>query len=183
MTPFDNQPIHLICLIRFCELIIIIIMKTEYINVSVHLSSQKVYKYHILQFPLLLHICGVLLSTFLFMSRYNCYTVVSGYSFKPFACSAASLYSKHLFVLPLCRISSTLGNKMYKKSCSNQRDDVHVCIMCLRTIMNYQVESQLCCFPYSAETTCHQKCVLKEVGTAAALPLSLTLHSKYHISC
>ncbi|KAK9534683.1 hypothetical protein VZT92_007113 [Zoarces viviparus] len=37
------------------------------------------------------------------------------------------------------RISSTLGNKMYKKShSSNQRDDVHVCIMCLRAIMNYQ---------------------------------------------
>ncbi|XP_042360198.1 LOW QUALITY PROTEIN: formin-like protein 1 [Plectropomus leopardus] len=37
------------------------------------------------------------------------------------------------------RISSTLGNKMHKKSqASNQRDDVHVCIMCLRAIMNYQ---------------------------------------------
>uniref|UniRef100_A0A8C2Z953 Formin like 1 n=1 Tax=Cyclopterus lumpus TaxID=8103 RepID=A0A8C2Z953_CYCLU len=37
------------------------------------------------------------------------------------------------------RLSSTLGNKMYKKShSSNQRDDVHVCIMCLRAIMNYQ---------------------------------------------
>ncbi|XP_049924343.1 formin-like protein 1 [Epinephelus moara] len=37
------------------------------------------------------------------------------------------------------RISSTLGNKMHKKShSSNQRDDVHVCIMCLRAIMNYQ---------------------------------------------
>uniref|UniRef100_A0A8C2ZA53 Formin like 1 n=1 Tax=Cyclopterus lumpus TaxID=8103 RepID=A0A8C2ZA53_CYCLU len=36
-------------------------------------------------------------------------------------------------------LSSTLGNKMYKKShSSNQRDDVHVCIMCLRAIMNYQ---------------------------------------------
>ncbi|XP_068560561.1 formin-like protein 1 [Cebidichthys violaceus] len=37
------------------------------------------------------------------------------------------------------RISSTLGNKMHKKShSSNHRDDVHVCIMCLRAIMNYQ---------------------------------------------
>ncbi|KAK5855915.1 hypothetical protein PBY51_007548 [Eleginops maclovinus] len=37
------------------------------------------------------------------------------------------------------RISSTLGNKMYKKShTSYQREDVHVCIMCLRAIMNYQ---------------------------------------------
>uniref|UniRef100_A0A8C9YUD8 Formin like 1 n=1 Tax=Sander lucioperca TaxID=283035 RepID=A0A8C9YUD8_SANLU len=37
------------------------------------------------------------------------------------------------------RISSTLGNKMHKKShSSSQRDDVHVCIMCLRAIMNYQ---------------------------------------------
>lgn len=37
------------------------------------------------------------------------------------------------------RISSTLTNKMHKKSHSyNQRDDVHVCIMCLRAIMNYQ---------------------------------------------
>lgn len=44
---------------------------------------------------------------------------------------------------PLCRISSTLGNRMHKKSHSSyQRDDVHVCIMCLRAIMNYQVESQ-----------------------------------------
>uniref|UniRef100_A0A671Y1K7 Formin like 1 n=1 Tax=Sparus aurata TaxID=8175 RepID=A0A671Y1K7_SPAAU len=40
---------------------------------------------------------------------------------------------------PLCRISSTLGNKMHKRSHSSyQRDDVHVCIMCLRAIMNYQ---------------------------------------------
>ncbi|TKS92184.1 Formin-like protein 3 [Collichthys lucidus] len=37
------------------------------------------------------------------------------------------------------RISSTLGNRIHKKShSSNQRDDVHVCIMCLRAIMNYQ---------------------------------------------
>ncbi|XP_044187769.1 formin-like protein 1 isoform X1 [Thunnus albacares] len=37
------------------------------------------------------------------------------------------------------RISNTLGNKMHKKShSSSQRDDVHVCIMCLRAIMNYQ---------------------------------------------
>ncbi|XP_061906020.1 formin-like protein 3 isoform X3 [Entelurus aequoreus] len=37
------------------------------------------------------------------------------------------------------RISSTLGNKMLKKShLPSQRDDVHVCIMCLRAIMNYQ---------------------------------------------
>ncbi|XP_072224881.1 formin-like protein 1 [Leuresthes tenuis] len=37
------------------------------------------------------------------------------------------------------RISSTLVNKMHKKSHSSyQRDDVHVCIMCLRAIMNYQ---------------------------------------------
>ncbi|XP_070778577.1 formin-like protein 1 [Enoplosus armatus] len=37
------------------------------------------------------------------------------------------------------RISSTLGNRMHKKAhSSNQRDDVHVCIMCLRAIMNYQ---------------------------------------------
>uniref|UniRef100_A0A8D3BTL9 Formin-like 1a n=1 Tax=Scophthalmus maximus TaxID=52904 RepID=A0A8D3BTL9_SCOMX len=37
------------------------------------------------------------------------------------------------------RISSTLGNKIHKKShSSSQRDDVHVCIMCLRAIMNYQ---------------------------------------------
>ncbi|XP_028267637.1 formin-like protein 1 [Parambassis ranga] len=37
------------------------------------------------------------------------------------------------------RISSTLGNKMHKKShSSSQRDDIHVCIMCLRAIMNYQ---------------------------------------------
>uniref|UniRef100_A0A671Y1Q5 Formin like 1 n=1 Tax=Sparus aurata TaxID=8175 RepID=A0A671Y1Q5_SPAAU len=36
-------------------------------------------------------------------------------------------------------ISSTLGNKMHKRSHSSyQRDDVHVCIMCLRAIMNYQ---------------------------------------------
>uniref|UniRef100_UPI0037E7F2BE formin-like protein 1 n=1 Tax=Semicossyphus pulcher TaxID=241346 RepID=UPI0037E7F2BE len=37
------------------------------------------------------------------------------------------------------RISSTIGNKMHKKSPSSyQRDDIHVCIMCLRAIMNYQ---------------------------------------------
>ncbi|XP_034046531.1 formin-like protein 2 [Thalassophryne amazonica] len=37
------------------------------------------------------------------------------------------------------RISSTLGSRIHKKSQSpNQRDDVHVCIMCLRAIMNYQ---------------------------------------------
>uniref|UniRef100_A0A671XYM4 Formin like 1 n=1 Tax=Sparus aurata TaxID=8175 RepID=A0A671XYM4_SPAAU len=36
-------------------------------------------------------------------------------------------------------VSSTLGNKMHKRSHSSyQRDDVHVCIMCLRAIMNYQ---------------------------------------------
>ncbi|XP_029945357.1 formin-like protein 1 [Salarias fasciatus] len=34
---------------------------------------------------------------------------------------------------------STLGNKIHKKShASYQRDDIHVCIMCLRAIMNYQ---------------------------------------------
>ncbi|KAK5603925.1 hypothetical protein CRENBAI_026071 [Crenichthys baileyi] len=37
------------------------------------------------------------------------------------------------------RISSTLANRMHKKShLSQQRDDIHVCIMCLRAIMNYQ---------------------------------------------
>ncbi|KAM6905547.1 formin-like protein 1 [Xenentodon cancila] len=37
------------------------------------------------------------------------------------------------------RISSTLAHKMHKKShLSHQRDDIHVCIMCLRAIMNYQ---------------------------------------------
>ncbi|KAJ0057853.1 hypothetical protein NL108_002983, partial [Boleophthalmus pectinirostris] len=37
------------------------------------------------------------------------------------------------------RITHTLGNKIYKKShTSSQRDDIHVCIMCLRAIMNYQ---------------------------------------------
>ncbi|XP_068192142.1 formin-like protein 1 isoform X2 [Antennarius striatus] len=36
------------------------------------------------------------------------------------------------------RISSTLVNRMHKKSSPTQRDDVHVCIMCLRAIMNYQ---------------------------------------------
>ncbi|XP_061567977.1 formin-like protein 1 [Cololabis saira] len=37
------------------------------------------------------------------------------------------------------RISSTLAHKMHKKShSSHQRDDIHVCIMCLRAIMNYQ---------------------------------------------
>ncbi|XP_037544693.1 formin-like protein 1 [Nematolebias whitei] len=37
------------------------------------------------------------------------------------------------------RISATLSHKMHKKShLSQQRDDVHVCIMCLRAIMNYQ---------------------------------------------
>ncbi|KAG7243532.1 hypothetical protein INR49_011088 [Caranx melampygus] len=38
------------------------------------------------------------------------------------------------------RISSTIGNKMHrmKSHSSSQRDDVHVCIMCLRAIMNYQ---------------------------------------------
>ncbi|XP_033826547.1 formin-like protein 1 [Periophthalmus magnuspinnatus] len=37
------------------------------------------------------------------------------------------------------RITNTLGNKIYKKShTSSQRDDIHVCIMCLRAIMNYQ---------------------------------------------
>uniref|UniRef100_A0A7N8XWB4 Formin-like 1a n=1 Tax=Mastacembelus armatus TaxID=205130 RepID=A0A7N8XWB4_9TELE len=35
--------------------------------------------------------------------------------------------------------ASTLSNKIHRKSySSNQRDDVHVCIMCLRAIMNYQ---------------------------------------------
>lgn len=43
-------------------------------------------------------------------------------------------------VLLYYRISSTLGSKMHKKSSSSQRDDIHVCIMCLRAIMNYQVE-------------------------------------------
>uniref|UniRef100_A0A7N6BEI7 Formin-like 1a n=1 Tax=Anabas testudineus TaxID=64144 RepID=A0A7N6BEI7_ANATE len=34
---------------------------------------------------------------------------------------------------------TTLGSKIHRKSHpSNQRDDVHVCIMCLRAIMNYQ---------------------------------------------
>ncbi|XP_056143205.1 formin-like protein 1 isoform X2 [Lampris incognitus] len=37
------------------------------------------------------------------------------------------------------RLSNTLANRIHKKSHSaNQRDDVHVCIMCLRAIMNYQ---------------------------------------------
>ncbi|XP_072299092.1 formin-like protein 1 isoform X2 [Eucyclogobius newberryi] len=37
------------------------------------------------------------------------------------------------------RITNTLGNKIHKKShTSSQRDDIHVCIMCLRAIMNYQ---------------------------------------------
>ncbi|PWA17710.1 hypothetical protein CCH79_00008242 [Gambusia affinis] len=37
------------------------------------------------------------------------------------------------------RISSTLANRMHKKShLSQRRDDIHVCIMCLRAIMNYQ---------------------------------------------
>uniref|UniRef100_A0A8C6TKJ3 Formin-like 1a n=1 Tax=Neogobius melanostomus TaxID=47308 RepID=A0A8C6TKJ3_9GOBI len=36
-------------------------------------------------------------------------------------------------------ISNTLGNKISKKiHPSSQRDDIHVCIMCLRAIMNYQ---------------------------------------------
>uniref|UniRef100_A0A668AEM4 Formin like 1 n=1 Tax=Myripristis murdjan TaxID=586833 RepID=A0A668AEM4_9TELE len=36
-------------------------------------------------------------------------------------------------------VSNTLVNKIHKKShLANQRDDVHVCIMCLRAIMNYQ---------------------------------------------
>uniref|UniRef100_A0A668AST8 Formin like 1 n=1 Tax=Myripristis murdjan TaxID=586833 RepID=A0A668AST8_9TELE len=36
-------------------------------------------------------------------------------------------------------LSNTLVNKIHKKShLANQRDDVHVCIMCLRAIMNYQ---------------------------------------------
>uniref|UniRef100_A0A668AST5 Formin like 1 n=1 Tax=Myripristis murdjan TaxID=586833 RepID=A0A668AST5_9TELE len=35
--------------------------------------------------------------------------------------------------------TNTLVNKIHKKShLANQRDDVHVCIMCLRAIMNYQ---------------------------------------------
>lgn len=48
-----------------------------------------------------------------------------------------------VFITSFSRISSTLGNKIYKKSVSGQRDDVHVCIMCLRAIMNYQVETLL----------------------------------------
>ncbi|KAF7661661.1 hypothetical protein LDENG_00256450 [Lucifuga dentata] len=37
------------------------------------------------------------------------------------------------------RISTTLANKIHRKSpAASQRDDVHVCIMCLRAIMNYQ---------------------------------------------
>lgn len=54
-------------------------------------------------------------------------------------------------MLSLHRISSSLGNKMHKKSCSTQRDDVHVCIMCLRAIMNYQVEPQLLCYHCGAK--------------------------------
>uniref|UniRef100_A0AAX7U678 Formin-like 1a n=1 Tax=Astatotilapia calliptera TaxID=8154 RepID=A0AAX7U678_ASTCA len=60
-----------------------------------------------------------------------------------YAQSDSSRFSslKHVFqhVLLLHRISTTLVNKMHKKShINNQRDDVHVCIMCLRAIMNYQ---------------------------------------------
>ncbi|XP_071386577.1 LOW QUALITY PROTEIN: formin-like protein 1 [Centroberyx affinis] len=37
------------------------------------------------------------------------------------------------------RLSTTLVNKIHKKPhLATQRDDVHVCIMCLRAIMNYQ---------------------------------------------
>uniref|UniRef100_A0A7N9APH2 Formin-like 1a n=1 Tax=Mastacembelus armatus TaxID=205130 RepID=A0A7N9APH2_9TELE len=37
----------------------------------------------------------------------------------------------------------TVSNKIHRKSySSNQRDDVHVCIMCLRAIMNYQVSKE-----------------------------------------
>ncbi|CAL1587723.1 unnamed protein product [Knipowitschia caucasica] len=35
------------------------------------------------------------------------------------------------------RISNTLGNKTYKRP-PTSREDIHVCIMCLRAIMNYQ---------------------------------------------
>lgn len=70
-------------------------------------------------------------------------SAVLGLSFKMFACTVASLFLEHVFMLPLYRISSTLGNRMHKKASSNQRDDVHVCIMCLRAIMNYQVEPHL----------------------------------------
>lgn len=53
----------------------------------------------------------------------------------------AKLASSFFNCVLLCyRISSTLGSKMHKKSSSSQRDDIHVCIMCLRAIMNYQVE-------------------------------------------
>lgn len=44
------------------------------------------------------------------------------------------------FIFTVNRIT-TLGSKIHRKSHpSNQRDDVHVCIMCLRAIMNYQVQ-------------------------------------------
>uniref|UniRef100_A0A671Y2V4 Formin like 1 n=1 Tax=Sparus aurata TaxID=8175 RepID=A0A671Y2V4_SPAAU len=53
--------------------------------------------------------------------------------------SAKTSIHVSIHLSPLCRISSTLGNKMHKRSHSSyQRDDVHVCIMCLRAIMNYQ---------------------------------------------
>ncbi|KAG7262032.1 hypothetical protein CRUP_027894, partial [Coryphaenoides rupestris] len=42
------------------------------------------------------------------------------------------------------RISNTLNNRIHKRSTpGSQRDDVHVCIMCLRAIMNYQVRSEM----------------------------------------
>ncbi|XP_054614628.1 formin-like protein 1 [Dunckerocampus dactyliophorus] len=62
------------------------------------------------------------------------------------------------------RISSTLGNKMLKKShLPSQRDDVHVCIMCLRAIMNYQSGFNL--------VMTHLRCVNE---------ITLSLHSRNH---
>lgn len=40
---------------------------------------------------------------------------------------------------PLPRYSTLPGRRALKNSLVSQKDDVHVCILCLRAIMNYQV--------------------------------------------
>uniref|UniRef100_A0A4W5PD17 Formin like 1 n=1 Tax=Hucho hucho TaxID=62062 RepID=A0A4W5PD17_9TELE len=56
------------------------------------------------------------------------------------AARALTVRDHHLFHPLLCRITSLAQSRRTQKisRLASQRDDVHVCIMCLRAIMNYQ---------------------------------------------
>uniref|UniRef100_A0A8C6KKD8 Formin like 1 n=1 Tax=Nothobranchius furzeri TaxID=105023 RepID=A0A8C6KKD8_NOTFU len=53
--------------------------------------------------------------------------------------SPSESHVANILFISFHRIGATLAHRMHRKShLSYQRDDIHVCIMCLRAIMNYQ---------------------------------------------